>query len=1398
MFESPSSDIERNDPVDAACDRFESELRDGGAPRIEAYLAAADEVRRTELFGELLALEIDWRRYVGADPQGAEYEERFPDRVATVRQAFARMQHLPVVTPPEETDLDDEDAPSGGPTRTRGRFRIVRYLDSGGTGDVFVAIDEQLGREVALKQLQAPFADDPNHRQRLEFEARITGMLEHPGIVPVYAASRRKSGVPYYVSKLIRGQTLAQAIRRFHEEHHPWDRPDPNAQIALLRLLTRFLAVCDTITYAHERGVVHRDLKPQNILLGDHGETLVVDWGLARLGGRGAPDTIETPLFVAGARSELPPTIAAMGTPGYVSPEQLEGDTTAVGPASDVFALGATLYHVLTNRPPFLGAETTRSLSKQARAGDFPSPRALHRRIPRPLEAIVLKALAGQQRDRYSSPRELAIDLERWMADEPVSACDEPVSMRVRRFVKRRPMRATVVAAVFLGGIGLGLFAYQSSERERVRIETLLSSLRTASLEEVPELARRLATDSRRVRPRLLALRDEKEPGSVRFLHATLALLPIDPQAASDFERRLRNDPALAGALVAKLLLIGRSDARRSDELKDLLRPVRRALFMALTAEVRRTPQPDDPARSDRAARVLLDYAADAPEVLADVIPDVGLKLFPDYLKRLMQSPQAAVVRLEQVLEEPLVHRPRLLRDASWTEPEPMLVQRIEAAAGLVDPRFALCQTLPLAEFATLAEQLRPCGYRPIRVRPYRDGPLVRVAAVWNRDSLGWSLALGLKANQAREEDRRQKHLGRQPVDAAAYSSAAGETALRLDYAVLWSELTSAREQARRLVNGEYQSVPECHWSGTNFQLALGRDDPAAAAELARSLNAGERPLTCQRLRLADGSDWLTRIWVGAPHDHLEWPLTLTGDTRALQTQVAQQACFWDLALTLDDHAPGGVVYDATFKDLDDRACIAPHGLSPEEHRAQCVDLAQRGDCWPAAIAAAGRAEPGHVIVGSVWHRAQASKVYLARNAPEFRRARTIATLARLGRLEPLWKALRHQPDPTVRSLLLRDAVALGIEADLLIARVDTEADPSARRALLLALGSYPDSAIPFPARRALGERLMDQFTSDPDPGIHSAIGWLLRRWGAGDGVRRREWALATSNPPPDRGWFVNPQGQTFSVVRGPVTFGMGQPVRTAENEERAPWHEVTIERSFAVMTTEVTVAQFQPFLKTLELPPDHRLNVQDRYVWDVNCPMGNLDWYDAARYCNWLSRSEGIPEGQWCYRDGRGGTLELPENYLSRAGYRLPTEAEWEFACRAGALTDWPYGRDLITSPIFLDGYAWSILWGWNRTEPVGGKMPNDLGLFDMLGNTHEWCQDPYDVATYHRLDPGGGPRLDREFPAGPVPEKKNRVLRGGWFHYPSDGLRANTRSWSWASYPSREHGFRVARTIH
>src|SRR5262249_11176450 len=206
------------------------------------------------------------------------------------------------------------------------------------------------------KQRRVPHADDPASRARFLLEAEVTGRLEHPGVVPVYGLGTSDQGRPFYAMRFVRGQSLKEAIDRFYQaDEHP-GRDPAERTLALRQLLGRFIDVCQAIAYAHSRGVIHRDLKPANILLGPYGETLVVDWGLAKVVGRDDPPpqpAAELTLRPA-SHSGSSETVAgtAMGTPAYMSPEQAEGRLERIGPASDIYSLGATLYCLVTGRPP--------------------------------------------------------------------------------------------------------------------------------------------------------------------------------------------------------------------------------------------------------------------------------------------------------------------------------------------------------------------------------------------------------------------------------------------------------------------------------------------------------------------------------------------------------------------------------------------------------------------------------------------------------------------------------------------------------------------------------------------------------------------------------------------------------------------------------------------------------------------------------------------------------------------------------------------------------------------------------------------------------------------------------------------------------------------------------------
>jgi serine/threonine protein kinase/tetratricopeptide (TPR) repeat protein len=370
-----------------------------------------------------------------------------------------------------DADVDaDRTASYGIGTATSDglRFRVLRPHARGGLGAVFVALDTELHREVALKQILDEHADEPASRARFLLEAQVTGGLEHPGIVPVYGLGTDARGRPYYAMRLIRGESLKEAIDLFHADGTPEAEPGRRS-LELRKLLRRFVDVCNAIEYSHGRGVIHRDIKPRNIIVGKHGETLVVDWGLAKVTGRSDPGAGELTLRPSSSGSSETLPGSALGTPAYMSPEQAAGEIERLGPRSDVYSLGATLYFLLCGRPSQLGDDVGELLQRVQRA-EFPRPRQLEPSIDPALEAVCVKAMALRPEDRYASPRLMAEDLERWMADESVSAWKEPRMRKLSRWLGRhRTIFAGSAAAILAGVVGLcAVLTVQSAANTRL------------------------------------------------------------------------------------------------------------------------------------------------------------------------------------------------------------------------------------------------------------------------------------------------------------------------------------------------------------------------------------------------------------------------------------------------------------------------------------------------------------------------------------------------------------------------------------------------------------------------------------------------------------------------------------------------------------------------------------------------------------------------------------------------------------------------------------------------------------------------------------------------------------------------------------------------------------------
>jgi formylglycine-generating enzyme required for sulfatase activity len=426
---------------------------------------------------------------------------------------------------------------------------------------------------------------------------------------------------------------------------------------------------------------------------------------------------------------------------------------------------------------------------------------------------------------------------------------------------------------------------------------------------------------------------------------------------------------------------------------------------------------------------------------------------------------------------------------------------------------------------------------------------------------------------------------------------------------------------------------------------------------------------------------------------------------------------------------------------------------------------------------------------------------YAQRDKLAGRQANALITLAMLGQSDPLWPALKHSPDPRVRSYLIVRMGPMGLDFGILTKRLLEEKEPSIRASLVLALGHYPFAQL-GEFHRQVGARLLADYCGDGDPGVHSAIAWWHASQQRPD-CEQLDQALAGKPPAPGQNWFVNSQGQIFVIVKQPGVFLMGSPKEEAvlgrvDNEQK---HHRRIPRSFAICTREVTAREFVQFLNSLDSKQVSYLreNLRD-YCYDPDRgAIVGVTWFEAAQYCRWLSEREKIPRDQWCYpavADIKEG-MTLDPKYLERTGYRLPTEAEWEFACRAGTQTPWVFGSDKS----LLRQIGWflsnsSVKETRQQAQTTCQKLPNALGLFDMHGNVYEWCGDrnpPYPEHDGPPVDDVGGNELfDRK-----VQDEDIRIYRGGSFADVAVNLRSAYRDAARPTNRLPALGFRLVRTL-
>jgi formylglycine-generating enzyme required for sulfatase activity/tRNA A-37 threonylcarbamoyl transferase component Bud32 len=1035
---------------------------------------------------------------------------------------------------------------------------------------------------VALKEIQDRHADNKESRARFLLEAEVTGGLEHPSIVPVYGLGQYLDGRPYYAMRFIKGDSLAEKISEFHKEKATL--PSGEHALKLRQLLGRLIDVCNAIAYAHSKSVLHRDIKPGNIMLGKYGETLVVDWGLAKLLEKGEVETSEAPVRATlSGDSAMTQTGMALGTPAYMSPEQAAGRIHQLGPRSDVYSLGATLYCLLTGKAPFSGKEMGEVL-KAVENGAFAKPRLVDSQIPGGLEAICLKAMATKAEERYASPNDLAEEIERWLADEPVKAHREPLLARAGRWIrKHQTMTAGVGALLLTGVIALGVSTLLIGNAQR-------ATARALENEETARKDRALA--------QVFALRDAA-PGAVSNILADL-------------------------------------EANREDVLPRL-----RELYA-------------EGGEKNKQMRLALAMLPVEPEKVKD-----------DLVKWMLEVGDPAELLVIRKALEPHAEE---LREPLWQQlkqPDTTQAKRLRLLAALAgfDPKAeAWKEAAGQALEAWLADNPLYLGVWTDALRPARDALLVPLTEVY---------------------------------------------------------------QGKRL--------------------------PERRAVVASIL-----------------ADYLS-----------DFPDTLAD--RLMDAEATQFATLLEVL--------------------------------QKQHRERAIPLLTK-ETQRVADAKASEAD----------------RETLAR-----RQANAGLALMKLKEQEPVWPLLKHSPYPEARSRLIEQMAPGGVEAAILAQRLLMEKEVSTKRALILTLGEYTEEQMPTELRRQLTSKLIEWYRNDPDAGLHGAIDWLLRHDKEGPEKRKLNWggrkdleqidaelaaqsrvwrvaltlggplvALASggceppvgasrkqqgTNVPRSPTWYVNGQAMTFTIIPGPVEFTMGSPKDEAGALDiEKPQHRRRITLSYAMGTKAVTVAQWKEFLKDRPKIPQ---NYVPETAPEPDCPINGPDWYMAAAYCNWLSEKEGIPKEQWCYPDKLGEGMKMIPGYRKRMGYRLASEAEWEYACRAETTSSRYYGSSLELLP----RYAWFLEnskgGGINRSWPVGQKRPNDFGFFDLHGNMWTWCQDEYRAYPDEKLVEDVEDITDiRDL-------KSSRLLRGGSCDSDAADVRSSNRSDNRPSYRYDSIGLRVCRTL-